>query len=287
MTGRLAGKVAIVTGAGSSSEGVGNGKATAVLFAREGASVLLVDAVAERAQETEIMIREEGGDASVFRADVTSAADCEAMVNAAVDRYGRLDILDNNVGISVRADVTEVTEEQWDRIMAVNVKSIMLASKYAVPQMKRTGGGAIINISSIAGLRANRSTPYTTSKAAVIGITKSMAGDHGRDGIRVNCIAPGLVYGPMVAPRMDAGLRERRREASPLGVEGNGWDIAWAAVFLASEEARWITGVVLPVDAGLLVTTPVTYDNLAQQQYWGLSATPVSPAFGLPSGPSG
>ena len=267
MTGRLAGKVAIVTGAGSSSEGVGNGKATAVLFAREGASVLLVDAVAERAQETEIMIREEGGDASVFRADVTSAADCEAMVNAAVDRYGRLDILDNNVGISVRADVTEVTEEQWDRIMAVNVKSIMLASKYAVPQMKRTGGGAIINISSIAGLRANRSTPYTTSKAAVIGITQSMAGDHGRDGIRVNCIAPGLVYGPMVAPRMDAGLRERRREASPLGVEGNGWDVAWAAVFLASDEARWITGVVLPVDAGLLVTTPVTYDNLAQQQY--------------------
>ena len=158
-------------------------------------------------------------------------------------------------------------QEQWDRVMAVNVKSIMLTSKYAVPQMKRTGGGAIINISSIAGLRANRSTPYTTSKAAVIGITQSMAGDHGRDGIRVNCIAPGLVYGPMVAPRMDAGLRERRREASPLGVEGNGWDVAWAAVFLASDEARWITGVVLPVDAGLLVTTPVTYDNLAQQQY--------------------
>jgi NAD(P)-dependent dehydrogenase (short-subunit alcohol dehydrogenase family) len=205
--------------------------------------------------------------ASVFAADVTSAADCQAMVQAAVDSYGRLDILDNNVGISIRADVLEVTEEQWDRIMAVNVKSIMLGSKYAIPAMKETGGGAIINISSMAGLRANSSTPYTTSKAAVIGITKSLAGDHGPDGIRVNCIAPGLIYGPMVAPRMDDDLRQRRIAAAPLGTEGTGWDVAWAAVFLASDEARWITGVVLPVDAGLLVTTPVTYNRLDQQKF--------------------
>ena len=135
--------------------------------------------------------------------------------------------------------------------------------------MKKGGGGSIITLSSIAGLRANSSTPYTTSKAAVVGLTQSMAGDHGRDGIRVNCIAPGLVYTPMVAPRMDDDLRQIRREAGVLGTEGTAWDIGWAAVYLASDEARWVTGVVLPVDAGLLVTTPVTYNRLGQQQHGG------------------
>ena len=267
MTARLAGKVAIVTGAGSSGKVIGNGKATAILFAREGAKVLCADAVEDRAGETVEAILKEGGTASAFRADVSKAADCKAMVQAAVERYGRLDILDNNVGISVRADVLEVTEEQWDRVMAVNIKSIMLTSKYAIPHMIRGGGGSIINISSIAGLRANQSTPYSTSKAAVVGMTRSMAGDHGRQGIRVNCIVPGLVYGPMVAPRMDEALRARRRDASLLGTEGTGWDVAWAAGFLASDEARWITGVALPVDAGLLVTSPVTYARLAQQKF--------------------
>jgi len=267
MAGRLDGKVAIVTGAGSSAEGIGNGKATAILFAREGAKVLLVDLFEERVAETETLIVEEGGVASTFVADVTNAAECKAMVAIAVERYGRLDVLDNNVGISIRADVTEVTEEQWDHIMAVNVKSIMLTSKFAVPAMAANGGGVIINISSMAGLRANSSTPYTTSKAAVIGITQSMAGDHGRQGIRVNCIAPGLIYGPMVAPRMHGDLREVRKQAAPLGTEGTGWDVGYAAVFLASDEARWVTGVVLPVDAGLLVTTPVTYETLNQQTF--------------------
>ncbi len=273
MAGRLAGKVAIVTGAGSSGEGIGNGKATAVLFAREGAKVLAADMVLARAQETVDMIRAEGGEAAAFQADVTKAAEAKAMVDEAIRLYGRLDILDNNVGISTRADVTEVTEEQWDHIMAVNVKSIMLCSKYGVPEMVKNGGGSIITISSIAGLRANSSTPYTTSKAAVIGITRSMAGDHGPQGIRVNCIVPGLLYTPMVAPRMDADLRQVRRDAAPLHTEGTGWDVAWAAVFLASDEARWITGVALPVDAGLLVTSPVTYQRLAQQQHGGPGVT--------------
>ena len=267
MTARLAGKVAIVTGAGSSGKVIGNGQATAILFAREGAKVLCADAVEDRARKTVEAVLKEGGTASAVRADVSKAADCKAMVQAAVERYGRLDILDNNVGISVRADVLEVTEEQWDRVMAVNVKSIMLTGKYAIPHMIRSGGGSIINISSIAGLRANQSTPYSTSKAAVVGMTRSMAGDHGRQGIRVNCIVPGLVYGPMVAPRMDEALRERRREAAPLGTEGTAWDVAWAAVFLASDEARWITGVALPVDAGLLVMSPVTHARLAQQKF--------------------
>src|SRR5213083_1768447 len=266
MSGRLAGKVAIVAGAGASGAVIGNGQATAILFAREGAKVLCADAIEERARATVELITKEGATASALRVDVSQAADCKAMVQAAIERYGRLDILDNNVGISVRADVLKVTEEQWDRVMAVNVKSIMLTGKYAVPHMIRGGGGSIINISSIAGLRANQSTPYSTSKAAVIGITRSMAGDHGRQGIRVNCIVPGLVYGPMVAPRMDEALRERRRDASLLGTEGTGWDVAWAAVFLASDEARWITGVALPVDAGLLVMSPVTNARLAQQK---------------------
>jgi NAD(P)-dependent dehydrogenase (short-subunit alcohol dehydrogenase family) len=212
------------------------------------------------------MIKKEAGTASALRVDVSKAADCKAMVQAAVERYGRLDILDNNVGISVRADVLEVKEEDWDRVMAVNVKSIMLAAKHAIPEMKKAGGGSIINISSVAGLRANQSTPYTTSKAAIVGLTRSMAGDHGRDGIRVNCILPGLIYGPMTAPRMDEEIRRKRREAGALGTEGTGWDIGWAAVFLASDESRWITGVALPVDAGFLVMSPTTNVRLAQQK---------------------
>jgi NAD(P)-dependent dehydrogenase (short-subunit alcohol dehydrogenase family) len=259
---RLEGKVALVTGAGSRGPGIGNGRATAVLFAREGAKVLLVDAFADRAEETLAMIEEEGGEASVFAADVTSDDDCKAMVEAAVERYGRLDVLDNNVGIPLRQTVVEVAEEDWDRVMAVNVKSIMLASKYAVPEMVRVGGGSIITTSSIAGLRAHGTTPYTASKSAVIGLTISMAADHGADNVRVNCIAPGLVYTPLVADSMTEGLRERRASAAMLKTEGTGWDIGWAAVYLASDEARWVTGVVLPVDGGIAAMSPMTYDRL-------------------------
>ncbi|MCE2466158.1 MAG: SDR family oxidoreductase, partial [Dehalococcoidia bacterium] len=262
--GRLAGKVAIVTGAGSSGPGIGNGKAASVLFAREGAKVLVVDQVKERAEETLAMILEDDGEASVFEADVTRAEDCRRMVEAAVERYGRLDVVDNNVGISRRGSVLEVSEEDWDYVMTVNVKSIVLTSRYAIPRMMETGGGSIINISSIAGLRAHSSTPYTTSKAAVIGLTMSMAADHGKDNIRVNCIAPGLVFTPMVAPRMDDSLREVRRTAPPLGTEGTAWDIAAAALYLASDESRWVSGVVLPVDGGLLSLSPVTYSTLSQ-----------------------
>ncbi|MCH2504354.1 MAG: SDR family oxidoreductase [Chloroflexota bacterium] len=262
---RLEGKVAIVTGAGSSGPGVGNGKATSLLFAREGARVLLVDATLERAEETQRMIQEEGGKASVFQGDMTSRDDCQAMADAAMERYGRLDILDNNVGMSMRGTVVDVSEDDWDRIIAVNVKSMIFASGAAIPYMKESGGGSIINISSIAGLRAHSQTPYTTTKTAVIGLTFSMAADHGQDNIRVNCIAPGLLHTPMTAPRMSDVQREQRKSAAPLGTEGTAWDVGWAAVFLASEEARWITGIVLPVEAGLTVTSPVTYTTIGQQ----------------------
>ena len=263
---RLDGKVAIITGAGSSGPGVGNGKAAALLFAREGAKVLLVDSVIDRAQETLEVIQEEGGEASVFEANVINDSDCQQMVDACIDRYGRLDILDNNVGISRRGTVLDISEADWDHVMAVNVKSIVLCSKYAIPRMVETGGGSIINISSIAGLRAHSSTPYTTSKAAVIGLTMTMAADHGPDGVRVNCIAPGLVYSPMVAPRMDDDLRQVRRNAAPLRTEGDSWDIGYAALYLASDEARWVNGITIPVDAGLTVVSPVTYQTLSQQQ---------------------
>ncbi len=254
---RLENKVAIVTGAGSRAPGIGNGRAAAVLFAREGARVLLVDQNASSAEETLAMIKEAGGEAEVFAADVTSAADCRAMVERAVGRWGRLDILDNNVGIEGQATVVTVTEEAWDRVMRVNVKSMMLTGKYAVPAMAATGGGSIINISSISALRPRGLTPYSTSKGAVIALTQAMAIDHAKDGIRVNCIAPGPMYTPMAyGGGMTEEARERRRRASPLGIEGTGWDIGYAALFLASDEARYITGIVLVVDGGVTLTTP-------------------------------
>lgn len=256
---RLAGKVAIVTGAGSSGPGVGTGKATATLFAREGAKVLLADRVASQAAATMAAITEEGGEASVFEADVTQSNECRAMVDAAQERFGGLHILFNNVGVLGEGSVVDLEEENWDRVLDANLKSMMLTSRYAVPAMAQGGGGSIINVSSIAGIRAGSggaSIPYTASKGGVISLTTSMAVHHGRENIRVNCIAPGHIYTPMVSA-MTEETRDLRRRAGPLGTEGTAWDIAWAAVFLASDEARWISGVVLPVDAGLLATTPL------------------------------
>jgi len=253
---RLPGKVAIVTGAGSRAEGIGNGRAAAVLFAREGARVLLVDQSRDAAEATLRMIRDEGGEAAAFDADVTRSEDCRAMVDEAVRRWGRLDILDNNVGIGGRATVVDVTEADWDHLMRVNVTSMMLTSKHAVPVMARGGGGAIVNISSISALRPRGLTPYSVSKGAVIALTRAMAIDHAPQNIRVNCIAPGPVYTPMVyGAGMSEELRERRRRASPLGIEGSGWDIGYAALFLVSDEARYVTGVVLPVDGGVTITS--------------------------------
>ena len=255
----MEGKVAIVTGAGSSGPGVGTGKATSIFFAREGARVLLVDRVPQRAEETLAMIHENGGEASVFEADVTVAEDCQAMVTAAKERYGGLHILLNNVGIRGPGSVVDVTEEDWDRVLDTNLKSMMLSSKYAIPEMIGKGG-SIINVSSIAGLRASSgegSASYGASKGGVIALTISMSVQHGRDNIRVNCIAPGFIYTPLVAVDLSEEMRDLNRRSGALGTEGTAWDIAWAAVFLASDEARWITGVVLPVDAGLLATQPM------------------------------
>jgi NAD(P)-dependent dehydrogenase (short-subunit alcohol dehydrogenase family) len=258
MTNRLAGKVAVVTGAGSRGDGIGNGKAASILFAREGAKVVCADQVASRAEETVATITAEGGTASVFECDVSHRDGCQRLAAAAVERYGRLDILQNNVGIPSAQNLDEITEEAWDNLMGVNVRSMVLAAQAAVPHMATGGGGSIINISSIAGLRAYpaRSTAYTTSKAAVVGLTMALAGQLGGRRIRVNCIAPGQVYTPLVAERLDAAGRQRRATSGLIKDEGSAWDIGWAAVYLASDEARWVNGHVLTVDAGITITIP-------------------------------
>ncbi|HKS90784.1 MAG TPA: SDR family NAD(P)-dependent oxidoreductase [Tepidiformaceae bacterium] len=251
---RLEGKVAIVTGAGSQDSGIGNGRAAAILFAREGARVLLVDRRPDAAAETLATIEADGGEATVFSADVTVESECEDMVRAATDRWGRLDILDNNVGIGFRHTIPESPLEEWERILRVNITGMMLATKHAIPAMIAAGGGAIVNIASIAAMRPRGLAAYATTKGAVISFTKAIAADHGRDGIRANCIAPGPVYTPMVSSGgMSDEVRERRRRSSALGIEGTGWDVGYAALFLASDEARYISGVVLPVDGGVLV----------------------------------
>lgn len=253
-SGRLAGKVAVITGAGSQNEGVGNGRAMAVLFAREGARVLLVDRRLEAAALTRTFIEEHHGEAVPHEADVTDPAACDAMVAAALSRWGRLDILVNNVGIGVARTIADVSDADWEMQMRVNVTTMVNASRPALAAMRQGGGGAILNTSSIASQRGRGLAPYAASKGAVEALTRAMAADHGREGIRVNAIAPGPVYTPMVYARgMSEAVREARRKASALAIEGTAWDVGYAALFLCSDEARYITGVTLNVDGGVLV----------------------------------
>ncbi|MFC2021460.1 SDR family NAD(P)-dependent oxidoreductase [Chloroflexota bacterium] len=251
---RLEGKVAIVTGAGSRGSGIGNGKAAAVLFAREGARVLLVDQFPDRAEETLQMVNSEGGKASVLAADVTNTNECQKMVATAVERYGKLDILHNNVGIDYAGNVVDTDLEEWDRVMNINLRTMMLTSRAAIPQMITNGGGAIINISSVAALRPRNMDAYSTSKGGVIALTQTIASSFAADHVRANCIVPGMVFTPMVAEILDDKGREERRKSAPLQTEGTAWDVAWAAVYLASDEARWVTGITLSVDGGALLT---------------------------------
>lgn len=255
MAHRLDGKVAIVTGAGSRGPGLGNGKAAAILFAREGARVLCVDQVLERAKDTVELITAEGGMARAFAGDATRLADCRAMVAAAVDRWGGLDILHHNVGVESRKDLLETDEAEWDRVMAIDLKSAFLATQSAVPAFTTRGGGSVTCVSSIAAFRGHGRTAYAAAKAGLIGFVRTTAVQLGPRGIRVNAIAPGQVWTPMVEA-LGPTAREHRRQASPLGTEGTGWDVAWGAVYLSSDEARWVTGQVLVIDAGLTLTTP-------------------------------
>ncbi len=254
----LRGKAAIVTGGGAAGDGVGNGRAACILLARAGASVLVVDRDLALAERTVAMIAAEGGIAAAAAFDVTQSAQCLAMVDEAVRRFGRLDLLDNNVGIGSRGSVVEETEDNWHRVMNVNIDSMFLTCKHAIPAMIRTaGGGAIVNVSSISALRPRGLTTYTVSKGAVIALTQAMAVDHGKDGIRVNCVAPGPVYTPMVYGRgMSDAARDNRRRASVLAIEGTGWDVGHAVRFLLSDHARYITGHTLVVDGGTTLRAP-------------------------------
>ena len=254
----LAGKVAIVSGGGAAGDGIGNGRAAAILLARAGTKVLVADREHKLAERTVEMIAAEGGTAAARAGDVTDEADCVKLVDEAVARWGRLDFLDNNVGIGSRGSVVDEKPEQYRKVMRVNVESMFLLSKYAIPAMIRSaGGGAIVNISSISALRPRGLTTYTTSKAAVIGLTRAMAVDHGSDNIRVNCICPGPMYTPMVYARgMSEAARANRAKASVLKLEGTGWDIGHAVRFLLSDHARYITGQVLVVDGGVTLQAP-------------------------------
>ena len=261
MTGRLAGKIALIAGAGQSpGETIGNGRAVAVLFAREGAGVVCADRDLSRAQDTAAQITQEGGAALAVAADVTRAADCEAMVATALERFGRLDILVNNVGIGGGdAPVHKCEEEAFDRILRVNLKGLMLATRAALKPMREQGFGAIVNVSSLASTAGGFQVAYEVSKAAVNRLTTSTAQSNASRGVRCSAVLPGFMDTPMAVDGIAAATGRPRAEVKaerdarvPLGGRmGTAWDTAYAALYLASDEARFVTGALLPVDGGM------------------------------------
>lgn len=258
--GRLEGKAAIVTGAGSIGPGWGNGKAAAVVYAREGARVLALDLNFAAAEETRDIIRQEGGTCDAMQADVSRSTDVRRAVDRCVELYGRVDVLHNNVGIVEVGGPVEIEEKDWDRLIAVNLKSVYLFCKYCIPVMLAQGGGAIVNISSIASLRYTGypSASYNASKGAINQLTQNIAIQYADRGIRANCVLPGLMDTPQIRAYVtggyggDAEEMIRTRNAScPMKRMGDAWDVAYASLFLASDEARYVTGAQLVVDGGM------------------------------------
>jgi NAD(P)-dependent dehydrogenase (short-subunit alcohol dehydrogenase family) len=261
MPGRLQDKVAIVTGAGSSGPGWGNGKATAVLFAREGAHVVAVDLKREAVEETVGIIRGEGNRGEAHVADVTQASDVERVVAHCIGTHGRIDVLHNNVGIVEVGGAVAASEESWERVVDVNLTSMFLTCKAVLPHMERQGGGAIVNISSVSGIRwlGVPYVSYAATKAGILGLTQSIAMEYARKGVRANAILPGLMNTPMIV-RPLAGIYGEgdvdrmvaaRSAQCPTGKMGDAWDVAYAALYLASDEAKYVTGAQLVVDGGL------------------------------------
>ncbi|MFI5341371.1 MAG: SDR family NAD(P)-dependent oxidoreductase [Candidatus Methylomirabilales bacterium] len=255
------GKAIIVTGAGSIGPGIGNGRAASILYAREGARVLLVDRDSAAAEETRRSIIEAGGQALALACDVTSSPECQRMVHACLEAFGGIDVLHNNVGISIPGGPVELAEEDWDRIMRVNVKSMFLTCKHVLPHMERRRQGVIVNIASVNAIRslsAAIAIAYSASKAAIIAMTREIAVQYAAKGIRANTILPGLMDTPMVKAQLLTAyggdveeMGRRRARLCPMGKQGDGWDTAHAALFLASDEAKYITGTTLTVDGGL------------------------------------
>jgi NAD(P)-dependent dehydrogenase (short-subunit alcohol dehydrogenase family) len=261
---RLDGKVALVTGCGSIGPGWGNGKAIAVLLARQGAAVFGVDLALEAAEATRDLIREEGGTAQVHAADVTDSAQVRAMVEACLACFGRIDILVNNVGRSEPGGPVEMAEETWDEQMDVNVKSAFLTCKSVLPVMERQGGGSVVNISSVAGLRyaGKPQVAYAAGKAALMQLTQTTAVLYAARGVRLNCVVPGLMFTPLVQRLADKyangdfdGFVAHRHRQVPMGRMGDAWDVANAVLFLASDESRYITAQQIVVDGGLTAAT--------------------------------
>lgn len=259
--GRLKGKVALISGAGSIGPGWGNGKAAAVLFAREGAHIVAVDINGAAAEETAGIIESEGGSAVAIKADVTNETDVIIMVDRAVRQYGRLDILQNNVGTLELGGPVEASLDSWSRVMTLNLTSAFLTCKHVLPVMTQLGGGSIINISSIVAVTSvgPHYISYSTSKAGLNQFTRALAIQYAGQGIRCNAIMPGLMRTPMVEKTLGANLSademdemfSRRDAACPAGRMGDAWDVARASLFFASEDSRYVTGQVLAVDGGV------------------------------------
>lgn len=270
MTGRLQDKIVLVMGAGARGAGWSNGKAASVLFAREGARVFAVDIVADAAAETRDIIRGEGGEAESCVADATDSASVKSAVDACVAAYGGIDVLHNNVGAAAPGDPVEMPEDMWVRNMAINVSSVFLTCKYALPAIAEGGGGAVVNIASIAGIRnLERSlVGYQAGKAAMIQLSRSVAAQWAKRNVRSNCILPGLMKTPMVLDRINttypteetraAALAERGRMV-PMGYMGDAWDVAHAAVYLASEESKYVTATEFTVDGGITAGRPLDW----------------------------
>jgi len=261
MAGRVQDKVALVTGAGSVGPGWGNGKASAVLMAREGAKVFAVDINPDAAEETRRIINEEGGTCVAHVADVTKAETVAAMVDACMSAFGRIDILHNNVGGSAPGGPVEMPEEVWDRQMNHNLKHVYLVSRAVLPIMEKQGKGAIVNMSSVAALSYTGAhhIAYDATKAAIIRFSQAVAMQYAARGVRCNTLIPGQMHTPLVEARLAkdrAGgdveriIRERN-ERVPMGHMGDGWDVAYAVLYLASDEAKYVTGTEILVDGGL------------------------------------
>jgi NAD(P)-dependent dehydrogenase (short-subunit alcohol dehydrogenase family) len=252
---RLKDRVAIIAGAGTVKPGMGNGRATAMLFAREGARVVAIDKVLSSAQETVRLIKELGGEAIALEADVTSEDQAQKVVEQVIIKYGRLDILFNNVGIaySTKAGI-KVPENEWDDIMATNLKGILFMSKYAIPEMAKSGGGAIINNSSMASFMSHQIFAYTTSKAGVNALTKCLAYSAARYNVRVNCVAPGLIVTPMAGPVMGEKRDSFVEERVALKRQGKPEEVASVVLFLASDDSAYMTGQTLCVDGGMNIS---------------------------------